>query len=524
MLLVHPARATVAPATVRATDTVPAPAPIAPAPSTAQDGAGTVVNDIHSGLNATRVRKVVDVRSVDDVRAAVAEARASGVPLSISGGRHSMGGQAFVTDGIVLDMRGMDRMLEFDAERGTVRVEAGIQWPALIEGLAAHPANATSGEAGYRWSIRQKQTGADRLTIGGAIASNIHGRGLTMKPFIDDVEDITLVDATGTERTVSRKTEPELFRHVVGGYGMFGVVTAATIRLAPRHQVERVVETVHVDDLAVKFQQRIDEGHEFGDFQFDIDPKSPTFLQRGVFSTYRPTGDDERPIPADQKQLSPAEWGKLLYLAHADKGTAFDMYKRHYEATNGQRYWSDTHQMANYADHYHEKLDAALGAKTPGSEMISELYVPRDRLAAFMKDAAARLRELDANVVYGTVRLIEADTESALPWAQKPWASVIFNLHADHTEAGVARVQEQFRSLIDAAADRGGSYYLTYHRWADRDQVQRAHPTFPDVLATKLRYDPTEVFQSDWYRHYRDMFATGSRDARDAARLLTSAA
>ena len=57
-----------------------------------------------------------------------------------------------------------------------------------------------------------------------------------------------------------------------------------------------------------------------------------------------------------------------------------------------------------------------------------------------------------------------------------------------------------FTRLIDCAMAYGGSYYLTYHRFARRDQLITCHPAIGDFLATKLRMDPAGVFQSDWYR------------------------
>ncbi len=497
--------------------TTPATEAYAASPNT-PPAAGIPVNDMHSELSATKVRRIVEVTSTADVQQAVRAAARDGLPVAISGGRHSMGGQQFVTDGVLLDTRSLNKPLAFDPDRGTVTVQAGIQWPELMKYLDDEPRNSVDDAAGtdHRWGIRQKQTGADRLSIGGAIASNIHGRGLLMKPFIDDVESFKLVDADGEVKQVSRTENADLFRHVVGGYGLFGVVTEATIRLAPRQQLERSVSVVGVDDLMTQMQSRIDAGAEFGDFQFSIDSKSPDFLQRGVLSTYAPVEDPE-PIPADQKQLSGEQWTKLMHLAHTDKSTAFDLYAKHYLGTDGQRYWSDSHQMANYTDGYHHALDKAIGSPHKASEMISELYVPREQLADFMKAAAVGLKERDANVIYGTVRLIKQDDESALAWARKPWASVIFNLHTEHTPDGIAKSQEQFRHLIDLAAERGGSYYLTYHRWADKDQVQRAHPALEGVLAKKLQYDPQERFQSDWYRHYREMFGPTSDSTKGAA-------
>ena len=114
-------------------------------------------------------------------------------------------------------------------------------------------------------------------------------------------------------------------------------------------------------------------------------------------------------------------------------------YANYYLSTSGQRYWSDTHQLSPYFDHYHRDLDAKLGATTPGSEMISEVYVPRYALVPFFDDVRRDFRAHDVNVIYGTIRLIERDTESFLPWAKQPYACVIFNLHVDHTPQGMQR-------------------------------------------------------------------------------------
>lgn len=66
---------------------------------------------------------------------------------------------------------------------------------------------------------------------------------------------------------------------------------------------------------------------------------------------------------------------------------------------------------------------------------------------------------------------------------------------------------DHFRRLIDHGTRHGGSYYLTYHRWARRAQVERCYPQFAEFLRLKRKHDPEERFQSEWYRHYRGMFA-----------------
>lgn len=467
------------------------------------------VNDIHSKLNDTLVDVVVPATCDDDVRAAIYVARERGKAVSVAGGRHAMGGQQFGSGTVLIDMTGMDRVLALDAERGLVTVEAGIQWPALIDFLVESQApRHGSAHAGrpLQWGIVQKQTGADRLTIGGALAANVHGRGLRLRPFVADVESFDLIDANGAMRHCSRAENAELFRLAIGGYGLFGIVTRVTLRLAWRRKVERRVRLETADRLMDAFDARIAEGFDYGDFQFAIDPRSESFMHRGVLSCYRPVRD-EVPMPAAQRVLTADHWRLLSHLAHRDKTHAFELYVRHYLDTDGQVYWSDTHQLSLYLEDYHSVLDREWGAEHPGSEMISEIYVPRARLAAFLEDARRDLRRRAANLIYGTVRLIERDDETTLAWAAQPWACVIFNLHVDHTAEGVNAAAEAFRSLIDIGIAHGGSYYLTYHRWARRDQVERCYPQFRHFLALKQRHDSDEVFQSEWYRHYARMFS-----------------
>ena len=462
---------------------------------------GTIVNDIHSQINETRVHELRNPRSIRDVQAAVRQAHRQGRAVSIAGGRHAIGGQQFGSDTILLDMTDMNRVLDFDAERGEIDVQAGIQWPGLIDYLIK-----TQTGRPHAWGIIQKQTGADRLSIGGTLAANAHGRGLAMRPFIDNVESFTLIDASGTLRQCSRRENSDLFRLAIGGYGLFGIVASVRLRLAPRRKLQRVVELADVDDVIPAFESRIDDGFLYGDFQYSTDPDSTGFLKKGVFACYRPV-DNTAPIAQSQKELTVDEWKELLYLGHTDRARAYELYTKHYLATNGQIYWSDTHQLSTYIDDYHLALDRRLQCSEKATEVISEIYVPRNALSRFLQDVRKDFRENNVDLIYGTIRLIEQDRESFLAWAKQSYACVIFNLHTVHTARGFRRSADAFRRLIDLGIRYGGSYFLTYHRWATRRQVERCYPQFVDFLRLKRKIDPEERFQSDWYRHYKTMFA-----------------
>jgi len=461
---------------------------------------GISVNDVHSHLNPTRVRRIVRPESSEAVQCAVRAARAEGQALSVAGGRHAMGGQQFGEDTTLIDMTGLARVVEFDRLNGEIEVEAGIEWPELYKYLV------DSQGAKERWAFIQKQTGADRLSIGGALAANVHGRGLALPPFVADVAAFTMVGPDGVARRCSRIENAQLFRAAIGGYGLFGVMVTVRLRLTRRHLVQRIVEVIDVEELPAMFERRIAAGFEYGDFQFATELSADALLRKGVFSCYRPV-DNSITMPANRASLKPENWHELIYLAHMDRARAFQAYSSYYLTTSGQYYWSDEHQMSTYIPDYHDALADRLGEHAHGSEMITEIYVPRDSLVRFLVDVRSDFLQHRTDLIYGTIRLIERDTETMLAWARQPYACIIFNIHVMPDAAGIEKAKQDFRRLIDRGLSYGGSYYLTYHRWAERRQVAAAYPQFAEFLRLKRRLDPAEVFQSDWYRHYRRMFA-----------------
>jgi FAD/FMN-containing dehydrogenase len=459
----------------------------------------TIVNDLHSKLNATAVKRILRPESLIQLSEIIKAACARKVPVAIAGGRHAMGGQQFLQNGLLLDLTALDRVLEFDSANGTVRCEAGATWPRLLDQLERLQTTASTF-----WTFAQKQTGADNLTLGGAVAANIHGRGLKFKPFIQDILSLDLVGSDGRLIRCSRHENSELFRLVIGGYGLFGVVYSVTLQLVRRQPVKRMVQVITSDLVIPLFDAAIARGALYGDFQFAIDPKSDDFLHRGVFATYEPAPGQVP--PANQNHLRPQDWENLLYLAHADKAAVYRAYTGHYQSTHGQIYWSDTHQMSHYAEGYHQKIDHLCAANCTRSEMITELYVPRRSLAAFLHSVRIFARRYGWNIIYGTVRLIEQDDESFLAWAREPWACVIFNLCVEHSTRGMEDAKNAFRALTQIAINYAGNYYLTYHKWATPDQLLACYPQFPEFLRAKTRFDPDEIFISNWYKALRPLF------------------
>jgi len=462
---------------------------------------GTLVNDVHSALNPTWVSEIHHVESVSNSLQAIARARKSGQSLSICGSRHAAGGQQFLTDGVLLDTTRMNKILHLDREAALLTVESGTRWLELELSLAKMQLREAKP-----WGINQKQTGLNTLTIGGTLSANAHGQGLLLKPFVADVDSFKLINADGELINCNRHENADLFSSVIGGYGVFGFVPQVTLKLIPRQKVRRLVQITPLQKLAQCVDQSIANGCRYGHCQMNIDESSPGYLSEGIYATYEPV-DIDTPITGSEKTMTARGWTDLVSLAHSDKAKAYKDYVAFYLATDGLINWSDIWQNSYYVNGYHRKLDRRSSSKEPATEVLNEFFVPVSQLETFLGQAREYFLAHRQNIIFSTIRFIEKDDETLLPWARQRYACVIFNFHTVHRAPAIELTMQTGKFLIDRAIDLKGSFYLTYQHLADKKQVLACYPTFENYLGLKLKHDPHEVFQSDWYRWQRKMFA-----------------
>ena len=93
------------------------------------------VNDIHSQLNRTTVRQVIQIESVRALQEAVRGAAARGLSVSIAAGGTRWAGSSSAPARAPRHDAALTASIDLDAEQGLVTVEAGIDWPRLIDHL-----------------------------------------------------------------------------------------------------------------------------------------------------------------------------------------------------------------------------------------------------------------------------------------------------------------------------------------------------------------------------------------------------
>ncbi|MFB8002973.1 FAD-binding protein [Nocardia sp. NPDC056000] len=187
---------------------------------------------------ASTVAQVLSTDDIDRVARAVREAGPRGV-IARGLGR-SYGDPAQNGGGLVVDMTAFARIHSVDPESGVVDVDAGVSLDALMRTVLPH---------GLWVPVLP---GTRQVTVGGAIASDIHGKNHhSHGSFGNHVLSIELLTADGTVRTLEPEgPESELFWATVGGMGLTGIVVRARVRCKHTETAYFIVDNDRTTSLA----------------------------------------------------------------------------------------------------------------------------------------------------------------------------------------------------------------------------------------------------------------------------------
>lgn len=145
----------------------------------------------------------------------------AGSALPYGNGR-SYGDSCLNPGGALLLARGLDRYIALDAERGVLQCEAGVSLEEIQRLVVPRG-----------WCL-PVMPGTLQVTVGGAIANDVHGKNHDrMGSFGDHVLELELLRSDGSRRTCGPGADPDWFRTTVGGLGLTGLVTRAALQLRP---------------------------------------------------------------------------------------------------------------------------------------------------------------------------------------------------------------------------------------------------------------------------------------------------
>ncbi len=396
----------------------------------------------------------------------VKRATDQGLTVRAVGSGHSFT-DAACTGGVLLDVTGLNRVLDVDREAGLVKVEAGIALRELSEVIwGAGLALENLGDI-------------DKQTISGAISTGTHGTGSRFRNLSSMVEAMELVLPDGTLLDVSPSSEPELLPAARIGLGALGVIATVTLRTVPAF-------TVHRTDSPLPLDQTLERLYDLADgsdhFEFYVFPHTDVALLRQSERT------DEPPQPRN----AALEFGQEILLENWTMGAV---------ARLGRRFPSRIPRLS--------RLIASQVAKTTKMDRSYRVFASR-RLVRFTEMEYAIPRRDAAEAIPRVLEVAErADPPVGFPIEVRfvagddSWLSPAHDRDsayiAVHQYEGMAW-ESYFRAVESIMDAYGGRPHWGKRHFQTAATLAERYPRWGDFLAARDRLDPAGSFRN----HYLD--------------------
>ncbi len=455
---------------------------------------GGYINDA-SCLNKTPIYGLVRIQTADDVRNSLQFARDNHLRISIAGQRHSMGGQSFSKDGLVLDMRPFNQ-ITIDREHAVAHVQSGATWSQVQE---------LADKEGL--SVQAMQS-INVFTVGGSLSVNGHGIAHRPGPLASTVLAIRIMLANGEIRQASSSENPELFRLALGGYGLFGVILDADLQLVKNEVYS--LETYNFDyrNFPDYYRLNISGNDQVGLVYARLSISPTSYLRETAVHVYR-KADFQGRIPP----LQPQTHDRLdRFIINFSKTGAFGRWVRwtlenhygprfHHCLSRNQAINQKEPCLVSRNEEMYDSM-AYLRNRLKDTDILQEYFIPQDKMPQFVDGLRQRVQANGANLLNVTIRIVHKDEVTALPYAKRGMFAFVLYFNQKLNEEQSAKLEKTTRELIDLAIQLHGTYYLPYQLYYSEQQLQQAYPEITAFFAAKKRYDPEGLFSSKFYEKY----------------------
>jgi FAD/FMN-containing dehydrogenase len=441
-----------------------------------------------SRLQSTVVHEVRSPRTVAEVIQAVHDACSSGQKISLSGIRHSMGGQALGSHTLHLDLTHLDQVVYHDADQ-TVTVGPGATWKQIQTVLSSH------GRA-----VRVMQD-SNIFSVGGSLSVNAHGKDPRYGSLIESVTVLKLVTADGQEIQCDRTRQPDLFAAAIGGYGMLGVITEANLQTTQNSWYRSSL-------LAIPAGSVIDRLEALGKDPTTRLLKARLSVDSGRFLTesliYLYSEDSALPPLADDLQEESSIWlRKAIFQAsrtsNMGKIIRWELEKRLTPLVDPK--------MISRSTAMADPVRFLQNPDPETTDLLQEYFVPTGRVAAFLERYRRLLKKHQINLLNVTIRKVVQDTSALVSYAHTDMYGFVVYYKVARTPGGVQTIQAFTRELVEYLLSIDARYYLCYGAYCTPAQLAAMYPQLRTLFALKAHYDPDLIFTNQWYETYREGLA-----------------
>jgi FAD-linked oxidoreductase len=414
-------------------------------------------------------------RTLDGLIRAVTRAADRGLTVHAAGSGHSFT-EVALTDGAMIRIEALNRVVDADVESGLVKVEAGITLRDLSAAL-------------WRRGMAMENLGdIDRQTLAGAISTATHGTGAGFRNLSAQVEALELVLADGSVLEVSERSDVDAYRAARVGLGALGVIYSVTLRAVPAFTLHRVDSPRPVEETLAS----IDElGARSEHFEFFVFPYTDTAL------TIERNRTDRAPRPRGR--------GSAYLNEIVLENYAMDALSR-----VGRRWPSTIPRLVGFAARqfsHTEKTDRSYRVfsserRVRFTEM--EYAIPRRHGPEAVRRVLSLVRERELPVGFPIeFRLVAADDALLSPAHDRQTAYV-----AVHQYQGAAW-EPYFRAVERIMREYEGRPHWGKRHFQTAATLEGLYPRWRDFRRVRARLDPRGRFRSAYADRVLGPIGTG---------------
>ncbi|MCH2188499.1 FAD-binding oxidoreductase [Candidatus Gracilibacteria bacterium] len=429
------------------------------------------------------IDKEVHVQSIQEIQQLIQQASQQKQKVSIAGKKYSGGGHTFTQNGLVIDMKNFNEILDYDRDKKTITVQAGITWGEIQSYINKD-----------NLAIQVMQS-SNIFSVGGSLSSNIHGRDPRYATIADTVDSFRMIDASGQLLDVSYETNPELFGSVIGGFGLLGVITDVTLSLQENESYQIKTLALNGEDYNSYLKENVignqNIGLHYGRFSIE---KGDNFLKDFYVTNYSLIQEEGDNTLQDEKWVlrnrfffnlsRNYDWGKKV---------RWKLQQAFTENLKGEKKITRNNAMnppIRFIS-YHSKTH---------TDILHEYFIPIDSFDIFMEKFRETMVKNKVNLLSITTRYIKkSEKKVLLNYNPEDMISVVFYINVGLGEKEQSILKGYTQELIDTVNNLGGTYYLSYQNFATKEQFQSIYPDFQKFEKIKKIYDSENIFSNIFY-------------------------
>ncbi|MDT5322190.1 MAG: decaprenylphospho-beta-D-ribofuranose 2-oxidase [Mycobacterium sp.] len=439
------------------------------------------------GRTAPSVAQVLSTPDPEVIAKAVAQVADSGGRGVIARGLgRSYGDNAQNGGGLVIDMTPLNGIHSINADTRLAHVDAGVSLDQLMK--AALPFGL--------WV--PVLPGTRQVTVGGAIACDIHGKNHhSAGSFGNHVRSMDLLLANGELRHLTPDGEDaELFWATVGGNGLTGIILRATIAMTPTETAYFIADGVATKDLDETVAVHLDgseDKYTYSSAWFDLISPPPKLgraaVSRGSLATLDqlPKKLAKNPLKFDAPQLLTVP---NIFPVSAMNKLSFMAIGEVYYRMGG----TYTDKIMNLSQFYH-MLDLTTGwqyAYGPAGFAQHQFLVPPNAMEEF-KGIIRWIQTQGHYSFLNVFKLFGPGNRAPLSFPMAGW-----NVAMDFPNK--PGVNDFLNELDTRVMEFGGRVYTAKDSRVSADNFHAMYPRIDEWIAVRRKVDPTGVFVSDMAR------------------------